>query len=63
MCSVMVDFNTIVELTWATPNPKAIEDHRLKVPEPSAKNLSLPETHLKVVEQVIIKATNILFTM
>ena len=55
-CSVMVDFNTIVELTWRTPNPRAIGDHRLNVPLSSYRNLSLPGTHLRVVEQVIIFA-------
>ena len=53
-CSVMVDFNTIVELTWRTPNPRAVDDHRLNVPLSSYRNLSLPGTHLRVVEQVII---------
>ena len=53
ICSVMVDFNTIVELAWKTPNPKAIADHRLSKPESSYRNMSWPAgTHLKLVEQV-----------
>ena len=53
ICSVMVDFNTIVDLTWTTPNPRAIAEHRLSQPESSYRNLSWPGTHLKLVEQVI----------
>ena len=52
VCSVMVDFDTLVELTWETPNQISINEHRLTQPESLAKNLSLPGTHLKVVEQV-----------
>ena len=52
ICTVMVDFNTIVELTWKTPNPKAIPEHRLTLPVSSYHNLSWPGTHLKRVEQV-----------
>ena len=53
ICSVMVDFSTIVDLTWSTPNPRAIADHRLSQPDTVHRNLSWPGTHLKLVEQVI----------
>ena len=53
VCSVMVDFNTIVELTWKTPNPRAIADHRISQPESSYRNMSWAAgTHLKLVQQV-----------
>ena len=55
LCSVMVDFNTIVDLTWNTPNPSAISDHRLSQPDSLYRNLSWPGTHLKLVEQVIMQ--------
>ena len=53
ICSVMVDFGTIVDLTWETPNPRAIADHRISEPATINHNLSWPGTHLKRVEQVI----------
>jgi hypothetical protein len=52
VCSVTVDLNSIVELTWLTPNPKAAGDHRVQLPGNSARNLSLSGTHLKIIEQV-----------
>ena len=53
ICSVMVDFSTLVDLTWTTPNPRAIADHRISEPATINRNLSWPGTHLKLVEQVI----------
>lgn len=53
ICSVTVDFNTIVALTWSTPNPSAKLENRLHEPLSTHHNLSWPGTHLKSVEQVI----------
>ena len=55
-CSVTVDINTVVEISWSTPNQKAIVDNRVFTPPSTAKNLSLAEAHLKVVEQVQSKS-------
>ena len=51
-CSVTVDFGTMVELNWKTPNSKAITDNRVTTPQKMTKNLTMSGTHLKVVEQV-----------
>ena len=51
-CSVTIDFGTMVELKWKTPNSKAIADNRLTTPNVITKNLTMSGTHLKVVEQV-----------
>ncbi len=51
-CSVTVDLNSIVELGWHTPNPRAIADGRLITPDTISRNFSLSESHLKIVEQV-----------
>ena len=53
-CSVTIDFGTMVELNWKTPNSKAIEDNRVSTPQSETKNLTMSGTHLKVVEQVEI---------
>ena len=54
-CSVTIDFATMVELNWKTPNSKAIEDNRVTTPQSVTKNLTMSGTHLKVVEQVQLK--------
>ena len=51
-CSVTIDFGTMVELNWKTPNSKAITDNRVTTPHIVTKNLTMSGTHLKVVEQV-----------
>ena len=51
-CSVTIDSGVMAELSWATPNSKAITAGRVFTPPSTAKNLSLAGTHLKVVEQV-----------
>ena len=51
-CSVTVDLSTVVELTWKTPNGRAIAEGRVEGPQQSARNLSMAGTHLKIVEQV-----------
>ena len=51
-CSVTIDFGTMVELNWKTPNSKAISDNRVTTPHIVTKNLTMSGTHLKVVEQV-----------
>jgi hypothetical protein len=51
-CSVTVDFGTVVELKWTTPNRKAIAEGRIEGPDQTARNLSMGGTHLKVVRQV-----------
>ena len=51
-CSVTIDFGTMVELNWKTPNSKAVEDNRVTTPQSETKNLTMSGTHLKVVEQV-----------
>ena len=51
-CSVTVDLSTVVELTWKTPNGRAINEGRVEGPQQSARNLSMAGTHLKIVEQV-----------
>lgn len=52
-CAVTVDFGVMVELTWTTPNPKAVNAGRVTTPETVTRNLSLPGSHLKVVEQAL----------
>ena len=52
-CSVTVDLSTVVELTWKTPNSRAIDEGRIEGPQQSARNLSMAGTHLKIVEQVV----------
>ena len=52
-CSVIVDFDTVVDLSWDIPNPNAINENRLKDPERTSKNLSLSGTSLKKVLKVI----------
>ena len=51
-CSVTIDFGTMVELNWKTPNSKAVVDNRVTTPQSETKNLTMSGTHLKVVEQV-----------
>jgi hypothetical protein len=50
-CSVTVDFNVMVELSWIIPGPSV--KSRIIIPDPVARNLSLaPGISLKQVEQV-----------
>ena len=51
-CAVTVDMNSIVELSWRTPNTLALQDGRVITPDTVSRNLSLPGSHLKIVEQV-----------
>ncbi len=53
VCSVTVDFGTVVELKWTTPNSKAIAEGRIEGPGQTARNLSMGATHLKVEEQAL----------
>jgi hypothetical protein len=52
-CSVIVDFNVMVDLQWKIPNSSALKDNRISTPEIIARNISLaPGVHYKQVEQV-----------
>ena len=52
-CSVTIDFNVMVELTWKIPNLAAIKESRVETPDTVARNLSLaPGINYKQVEQV-----------
>jgi hypothetical protein len=52
-CSVIVDFNVMVDLQWKIPNSSALKDNRISTPEVIARNISLaPGVHYKQVEQV-----------
>ena len=52
-CSVTIDFNVMVELTWKIPNLAAIRENRVETPDTVARNLSLaPGINYKQVEQV-----------
>ena len=52
-CSVTIDFNVMVELTWKIPNLAAIKENRVETPDTVARNLSLaPGINYKQVEQV-----------
>ena len=52
-CSVTVDIGIMVDLSWMTPNAKAMNQGRLEAPAQStARNLSMGGTQLKIVEQV-----------
>ena len=57
-CSVIVDFDTVVDLAWDIPNPNAINENRLRVPARTSQNLSLSGTSLKKVLKVIYYLTN-----
>ena len=52
LCSVTVDFGVMVELSWTTPNKKALNENRVIASELASRNLSLGGTHLKTVQQV-----------
>lgn len=51
-CSVTIEFDVMVKLSWKTPNLKAITEARVITPPSVVKNLTMAGTHLKVVEQV-----------
>jgi hypothetical protein len=52
-CSVIVDFNVMVDLQWKIPNSSALKDNRISTPEIIARNISLaPGVHYKQVELV-----------
>uniref|UniRef100_A0A0K2U975 Platelet-derived growth factor receptor-like protein n=1 Tax=Lepeophtheirus salmonis TaxID=72036 RepID=A0A0K2U975_LEPSM len=53
-CSVTVDLEVLVQLSWRTPNSKSRYSGRLEEPNPNSRNLSMGGTHLKIVEQSLI---------
>jgi len=49
-CSISVNWNVMVRLSWNLPN-RAASQPRLLLPDPISRNVSIGGTHLKVVEQ------------
>ena len=49
-CSISVNWNVMVRLSWNLPN-RAAKQPRLLLPDPISRNVSIGGTHLKVVEQ------------
>jgi len=49
-CSISVNWNVMVRLSWNLPN-RAARQPRLLLPDPISRNVSIGGTHLKVVEQ------------
>ena len=52
-CSVTIEFDVMVKLSWKTPNSKANTEDRVITPPSVVKTLTMAGTHLKVVEQVM----------
>lgn len=49
-CSISVNWNVMVSLSWNLPNKRARQP-RLLLPDPISRNVSIGGSHLKVVEQ------------